>query len=191
METVLIVDDNTDLRELFSIVLTKSGYLILTAAGGNECLSHLSKGQPDLVLLDIMMEPVDGWETLALIRSDQKTHQLPVIMVTGKQPTREEIQQHLSEIDGYVIKPITIHELTDIVKKFFQRRQRIDQRVQTFREAGADETLVAEYWQLCRLIGAGSSLLRIMPELEPDIHQILKRAQNRLDTIRYDYKILK
>jgi CheY-like chemotaxis protein len=186
MESVLIVDDNVDLRELYSIVLGKCGYEIFTAPGGNECISLLSKKQPDLVLLDIMMEPMDGWETLDLIRSSQKTREIPVIMVTGKQPTREEIHQHFGTIDGYVIKPVTIHELAGLVKTFFQRRQRVNRGVQAFRESGANENLLAEYQQLCRVLAADSFPSKIMPELRQDIDQIMKKTRDRLDTIHHD-----
>ena len=169
METVLLVDDNADLLGLFSVVLARSGYSVLTADGGEQCMAILREQLPDLVLLDIMMEPVDGWETLAMIRTDERTRRLPVIMVTGKQPTREEIRQHLAEIDGYVVKPLTIAELTGLVSAYFQRQKHADKRVQAARAAGAGETLVAEYWDLCRLIATGSSLSRVMPELAPDI----------------------
>ena len=186
MESVLIVDDNADLRELFSIVLAKSGYRVSTAPGGNECISFIAEKLPDLILLDIMMEPVDGWDTLARIRSNPMTRDLPVIMVTGKQPTEEEIQRHLSEIDGYVVKPITIHELTDLVKTFFQFRQHINRELQAFCQSVASEILSDEYQKLCRLLAAGFLLSKIMPEYKENIDQTMKRTRDRLHAIHHD-----
>ena len=144
--------------------LLKAGIGSCTAPGGNECISLIAEKLPDLILLDIMMEPVDGWDTLARIRSDRMTRDLPVIMVTGKQPTMEEIHQHLSEIDGYVVKPLTIYELTDLVNTFFQFRKRINRELQEFRQSVACEVLSDEYQQLCRLLAAGFFLSKIMPK---------------------------
>ena len=86
MFSILIVDDNADLVELFSVVLTRNGYKTCSAVSGEECLKLLKISTPDLILLDIMMDPMDGWETLTGIRSDRMSQSLPVIMVTGKQP---------------------------------------------------------------------------------------------------------
>lgn len=185
-ETILLVDDNTDLLSLFSTVLTHKGYNVLTADGGAQCVSVLLKQIPDLVLLDIMMEPVDGWEVLSSIRENPATHRLPVIMVTGKQPTREEILHHLAEIDGYIVKPITIAELLHLVSTCFQRQKRIDALVEEVRTAGASQTMVEEYRQLCRMVAAGSALTRIIPELATDIDTIMTKARKKLDTIRHE-----
>ena len=69
MDTVLIVDDDPAIREIFTVYLEMEGYRILAAAGGMECLDLLKTQKPDLILLDMMMEPMDGWETLLAIRS--------------------------------------------------------------------------------------------------------------------------
>ena len=185
-ETILLVDDNTDLLSLFSTVLAHKGYNVLTAAGGAQCVSVLLKQIPDLVLLDIMMEPVDGWEVLSSIRENSTTHRLPVIMVTGKQPTRDEILHHLAEIDGYIIKPITIAELVHLVSTCFQRQKRINALVEEVQTAGASQTMVEEYRQLCRLVAAGSALTRIIPELTMDIDDLIKNARKQIDEIRHE-----
>ena len=186
VKTILLVDDNTDLLSLFSTVLTHKGYNVLTADGGAQCTSVLLKQIPDLVLLDIMMEPVDGWEVLSSIRENPATHRLPVIMVTGKQPTREEILHHLAEIDGYIVKPITIAELVHLVSTCFQRQKRIGALVEEVQTAGASQTMVEEHCQLCRLVAACSALTRIIPELAMDIDDLIKNARKQIDKIHHE-----
>jgi two-component system OmpR family response regulator len=63
MDTILIVDDEPAIREIFTAYLERGGYTSLAVAGGMECLETLKTQKPDLILLDLMMEPMDGWET--------------------------------------------------------------------------------------------------------------------------------
>ncbi|MGA2105655.1 MAG: response regulator, partial [Methanoregula sp.] len=92
MITILVVDDNLDVTEVFVEMLTQGGYGASAAYSGEECLKILKEVTPDLILLDIMMEPMDGWETLEKIKGEITTTQIPVIMLTSKQVTPGEVE---------------------------------------------------------------------------------------------------
>lgn len=189
MSSVLLVDDNTDLVELYTIVLTRNGYKTFAAAGGEECLSLLKNTIPDLVLLDIMMEPMDGWETLTRIRGDAKTRSIPVIMVTGKKPTWDEVTGHMHDIEDYVVKPLTVAALSELVKSFFSRQQVIESEIEKAKAAGADDTIQAEYRQIRRSLAAGSTMQRIIGQRNETVESTLKPLRERLQSLQHQYGI--
>jgi DNA-binding response OmpR family regulator len=189
MSSVLLVDDNTDLVELYTIVLTRNGYKIFAASGGEECLTLLKTSIPDLVLLDIMMEPMDGWETLTHIRSDIKTQSIPVIMVTGKKPTWDEVRRHMHEIDDYILKPLTIAALSDLVKTFFSRQQVIEHEIAVTKEGGADAMIMDEYRQLRRSLSAGLTMQKIIGQREESIDTSIKTMKERFYALQHQFGI--
>jgi len=83
MKTILLVDDNPKILTLYSRFIEIMGHIPVTANGSNECIEMIERKSPDLVLLDIMMEPEDGWETLIRIRKKFPSLNLPVIMITA------------------------------------------------------------------------------------------------------------
>ena len=122
MSTILIVDDNQDIRELFSTILASSGFTTLSAAGGEECLAVLDRAKPDLILLDIMMEPMDGWQTLDRIRSRPGTKDIPVFMLTGKAMNETEEKKYGGRFERYLMKPIMPGQLAEAVSTFLRVR---------------------------------------------------------------------
>src|SRR5512138_1489873 len=91
---ILLVDDDEGIRTIIGLYLKKDGYVVHTAPGGRECRETLDRIRPDLIILDIMMEPVDGWETLESIRSVPGIRDIPTMMFSGKSPTSEEIGKY-------------------------------------------------------------------------------------------------
>jgi CheY-like chemotaxis protein len=152
MESLLIVDDDPAIREVFSILLADHGYTVQAAQGGRECLAFLESTLPDLVLLDIMMYPVDGWETLAAIRRAPRTRALPAAMFSGKNPSADEIWQYGGWINDYLMKPITLPVITRALTGIFERCRKGDETRQFYLERGADPALVEEYLSLQRLL---------------------------------------
>lgn len=152
MPTLLIVDDDPAIREVFSILLAEHGYTVHTADGGTDCLACLARVIPDLVMLDIMMFPVDGWETLTAIRGNPRTRGVPAIMFSGKNPSAEEIWQYGGWIEDYLMKPITMPTITSALTNIFERYRRGLTERECFLQAGADPALVDEYLSLKRLL---------------------------------------
>ena len=116
MSTVLIVDDDPDIANIFKIFLSRDGHTAVTASDGNVCLEKVRQCRFDLILLDIMMAPMDGWETLEHIKSNPQTSTIPVIMVTGKPLEEKERVKYGNLFYRYLMKPVRRTELCDIVK---------------------------------------------------------------------------
>ena len=122
MSTILIVDDNEDIRELFATILGSAGFTTLSASSGAECLAMLDRVKPDLILLDIMMEPMDGWQTLDRIKSRPEAKDIPVFMLTGKAMNETEEKKYGDRFYCYLMKPIMPRQLTEAVSTFLKAR---------------------------------------------------------------------
>jgi len=108
---ILAVDDESDVLLIIQTGLEVEGFDVVTAVNGEEALSQAREEQPDLILLDVMMPIMDGFEVLAKLKEDDSTSQIPVIMLTGLSD-RKKIQQALvSGIECYVVKPFDFSDL--------------------------------------------------------------------------------
>lgn len=128
MSTILIVDDDPHLRELSGVFLQREGFDVSEAANGVEALSFLENRKVDLVILDIMMPQMDGWE---LCRRLRVWHDLPVLMLTAKGATSQKLKGFEVGADDYLVKPFEPLELVARVKALLKRyRIATSQRVQ-------------------------------------------------------------
>ena len=162
MYTILVVDDSPFIVDVFVTMLERGGYRTVAAYGGEECLEILKTVTPDLILLDIMMEPMDGWETLEKIKENTVTKEIPVLMLTAKQLTPTEAQEYGIFIEDYVLKPITHRELYDAIEHVLSRRQTIRSDMDRARQSGFDPELVSEYSQLSKSIDVNKRLMKIL-----------------------------
>lgn len=117
-KTIMIVDDDTNISELMTLYLDKEGYETHTYPDGKEALKAFSDLAPDLLLLDIMMPEMDGYEVLTEIR---KTSKVPVIMVTAKGETFDKVLGLELGADDYLVKPFDPKELLARVKAVIRR----------------------------------------------------------------------
>ncbi len=118
---ILVVDDKRDLVKVIRVNLEHEGYRVETAFNGVEAMSKVTKIKPDLVILDIMLPKMDGWEVLSQIRGNAKTSDTPVIILTAK---TEEVSKLLGfnlGTDDYITKPFSIQELMARVKAVLKR----------------------------------------------------------------------
>ena len=128
MSTILIVDDDPHLRELSGVFLQREGFDVSEAANGVEALSFLENRKVDLVILDIMMPQMDGWEVCQQLRA---WHDLPVLMLTAKGETSQKLKGFQVGADDYLVKPFEPLELVARVKALLKRyRIATSQRVQ-------------------------------------------------------------
>jgi two-component system OmpR family response regulator len=116
LATVLVVDDAPDVRMLARAVLTRARLGVHEATGGREALAAVAASPPDLVLLDVQMPDLDGWETLASLRSNPDTASIPVVLCTVKSHARDMHRGWELGCDGYLTKPFSISDLTDAVR---------------------------------------------------------------------------
>lgn len=162
MYTILVVDDSPMIVDVFVTMLERGGYRPITAFSGEECLEVLKTTTPDLVLLDIMMEPMDGWETLEKIKTTPATGNIPVLMLTAKPLTPEEANEYGVYIEDYILKPTTHHQLYEAIEHVLARRHSIAADIERAREAGADPQVIDEYERLSKSVDINKRLLKIL-----------------------------
>ncbi|MGA2103865.1 response regulator [Methanoregula sp.] len=160
--TILIVDDSSFIVDGLVAILSRKGYTPLSATGGEECLTILKTVVPDLILLDIMMEPMDGWETLEKIRKNPATKDIPVLMFSAKKITPEEAKEHSMNIDDFVSKPVNPLQLLDSIQRIFSRRNEISLERQDAQNKGLDTTIIDEYAMLRKNIEVDRNLLVVL-----------------------------
>ena len=115
---LLLIDDSEDLQKLVSMFLEKNGYEVVRASNAKEGLRQLAKSQPDLVLLDIMMPDVDGWETCRRIR---EITNVPIIILTAKSQERDVVRGLELGADDYLSKPFDPAELRARIEALLRR----------------------------------------------------------------------
>ena len=118
---ILVVDDDTTMVKLINVNLKLNNYAVIEAVSGEQALDIVSKEPLDLVVLDIMMPGVDGWEVLSRIRLDPDTEELPVILVTAKTQDSDVIRGWELGADEYVIKPFNPLLLVEVIRMVLDR----------------------------------------------------------------------
>jgi len=116
---ILAVDDEKHIVRLVQVNLERQGYEVVTANDGREALEKVASENPDLVVLDVMMPYMDGFEVLQNLRRDPKTRDIPVIMLTAKAQDADVFRGWQSGVDCYLTKPFNPMELISFVKRIF------------------------------------------------------------------------
>ncbi|MBQ4067220.1 MAG: response regulator transcription factor [Clostridia bacterium] len=129
MLKILIAEDDRELRRLFSHVLIKHGYTVCEVGNGKEALEALDSDYFDLIISDIMMPVMDGYEFVRLLRDSGNT--TPVLMITAKDAFDDMRLGYLSGTDDYMVKPINVNEMVLRVGALLRRAQMINERKQT------------------------------------------------------------
>ncbi len=124
-DRVLLVDDEPGLREAVQAYLEDSGFEVTTAANPQQALQVISTAQPDLVISDIMMPGMDGYQFLEQLRGLETYGQLPVVFLTAKGMTADRIQGYRSGVDAYLPKPFDPDELIAIVANLIERSRAV------------------------------------------------------------------
>ena len=120
MSKILVVDDELNICELLKLYLENEGYTVFTANDGQAAVTAFQQKAPDLVLLDIMLPKMDGWQVCREIR---KTSSTPIIMLTAKGETEDKVSGLEMGADDYIVKPFEVKELLARVKAVLRRTQ--------------------------------------------------------------------
>jgi len=107
MKKILIADDRSEVVELVKVTLEGEGYQTIDASDGREALEKIGKEKPDLILLDIIMPRMDGFEVLSKVKKDPKTKDIPVIMLTAKGQKIDKEKGGILGAQDYIIKPFS------------------------------------------------------------------------------------
>jgi two-component system alkaline phosphatase synthesis response regulator PhoP len=121
---VLVVEDDPDISELVARYLDKAGYTTTRVASGRAALDAVRSKPPDLIVLDVMLPQIDGLEVCRLLRADDKTAAVPIIMLTARAEESERIVGLEMGADDYLAKPFSPNELVARVRALLRRAQR-------------------------------------------------------------------
>lgn len=132
-KTILLVDDEIQLLSLLSDVLTKEGYRVISARNGQEAIYSARQGKPDLIILDIMMPEMDGYEFIRQHRSERDT---PIILLTARVEEEEKVLGLRMGADDYITKPFSPRELVARVEALLRRTKSATEKTRNLRVAG-------------------------------------------------------
>ena len=118
---ILVVDDNRDSRELVLKVLKRKGYELFEAVDGEDALARVEEHLPDLILMDISLPKIDGYEATGRLKKDSRFQHIPVIALTAHAMKGDREKALGAGCRGYIAKPINVRELPEIIEGFLNQ----------------------------------------------------------------------
>ncbi|MBM4423586.1 MAG: response regulator transcription factor [Chloroflexi bacterium] len=120
---VVCIEDDQGMIELVKLILSRKGYDVVGANGGREGLEAVERERPSLVLLDLMMPDMDGWEVYQQMKASEMMKNIPVIVITAKAQTIDKVLGlHIAKVDDYVTKPFSPQDLLDSIERILARQ---------------------------------------------------------------------
>ncbi|MCW5874328.1 MAG: response regulator [Anaerolineales bacterium] len=120
---VVCVEDEQEMIDLIRLILGRRGFEVLGANGGARGLELIRAELPDVVLLDLMMPEMDGWQVYQQLKADPATEHIPVVVVTAKAQNIDKVLGlHIAKVDDYISKPFSLQELVDRVEAVLARQ---------------------------------------------------------------------
>lgn len=129
---ILAVDDERHIVRLIQVNLERAGYQVITAFDGPEAVKKVESDKPDLVVLDVMMPKMDGFEVLKRLQANPETRDIPVIMLTAKAQDADVFRGWSSGVSAYLTKPFNPLELITFVKRIFSGHDEYDDGEKTW-----------------------------------------------------------
>jgi DNA-binding response OmpR family regulator len=127
---IVCVEDEPEMIDLIRLILGRKGFEVIGANGGSEGLATIRNEKPDLVLLDLMMPEIDGWQVYQQLKADEVTKDIPVIVVTAKAQNIDKVLGlHIAKVDDYIAKPFSLQELIDRVDAVLKRHEQAGQEI--------------------------------------------------------------
>ena len=121
LKKILVIEDESDNLKLLSMALKSAGYIVFGATNGEEGLEIFKEEKPDLVILDVVMPVMDGWEVLRRIKSGLRSRRVPVIMLTAKNADHDKFKGYDFGADFYVTKPYNIKKLLPVIRDMLSK----------------------------------------------------------------------
>ncbi len=177
---LLVVDDDPGLLLAVSETLRAEGYDVKTARRGSDALVRVAEALPDLIISDIRMPGMDGYQLVRNLRSNARTRLVPVVFLTAKDETADRIQGFRTGVDAYITKPFEPEELAAIVAAILNRVERTHADLARMfgeqegedKEFIRDEDLTDAEWRVAEAVARGSSNKEIASELSLSLRTI-------------------
>jgi two-component system response regulator VicR len=123
LKRLVYIEDEQEMIDLVRLILGRRGFDVIGANGGREGLDMVRQQLPDLVLLDLMMPDMDGWDVYQQMKAEENTREIPVIVVTAKAQSIDKVLGlHIAKVDDYISKPFSPQELVESVEKVLGRQ---------------------------------------------------------------------
>ena len=115
---IVCIEDDPEMIDLVKLILSRQGYEVTGAMGGKDGLDAILAIKPDLVLLDLMMPDMDGWEVYQQMKADEEMKQIPVVVVTAKAQSIDKVLGlHIAKVDDYITKPFGPEDLRSSIER--------------------------------------------------------------------------
>jgi two-component system, OmpR family, response regulator len=176
---VLVVDDERNITELLAMGLALSGFAVARAASGREALAAIDRQRPDLVVLDVMLPDLDGFEVARRVRQVEGAgSRVPIIFLTARDATADKIEGLRIGVDDYVTKPFSVEELVERVKAVLRRSTGSGpgEHVLSYADLELDEE-TREVWRGGRLVELTATEYRLLHYLLSNARRVLTRDQ--------------
>lgn len=121
-ETIMVVEDDADLRSILVEALRKNGYHLVEAASGEDAVELSLSKPPDLILLDLRLPGISGWQTLELLRDAAHSSDIPVVIATASDDVQSRVRAYFENTADYLLKPFQLQELLACVRRALARR---------------------------------------------------------------------
>lgn len=180
---ILIVEDDGNIRELLRLYLEREGYEITEAANGEEGVELWRKINPDMILLDVMMPIMDGWQVCKIIRKESK---VPIIIMTAKGETFDKVNGLEMGADDYIVKPLEMREVIARVRAIFRRLAPEDSGKISFDKLTVDKQaydLIVDG----KCVDAPPKEIELLYFLASNPNRVFTRAQLLDDVWGFDY----
>jgi len=193
---LLVVDDDASLLLAVSETLRAEGYVVTTARRGAEALVRVAERMPDLIISDIRMPGMDGYQLARNLRSAPHTRLIPIVFLTAKDDTADRIAGFRAGVDAYITKPFEPEELVAIVAGILERIQRTHgDLARLFGENEKeirfqrDEELTDAEWRVAEAVAHGSSNKEIASELNLSLRTVEGHISHILDKKNLDNRV--
>jgi two-component system, OmpR family, response regulator VicR len=128
---IIYVEDDPEIVDLVSLIVSRHGYKVTGVYNGREGLQRIIDEKPDLVLLDLMIPELDGWEIFQSLKMNESTSNIPIIIITAKsQPIDQVIGIHIAKVDAYICKPFHPQEILDSIEMVLKKHKSVQETTQ-------------------------------------------------------------
>ncbi len=185
---ILIADDEPEIVDIVKKMLEER-YEVITAYDGEECLKKAKKEKPDLILLDILMPKLDGWETLKKLKEDEELKDIPVSMLTALPLTPEDTKNKpIDKIENYIVKPFRKEVLLKKIEDIFEREEEAKRIYEQLKKEVGEET-AEEYLRLVKAINRHRRLIGVIidsaaEEFKQSVRNLILSQKRLIETMK-------